>query len=182
MQEKENVLAILQGAKEAVQKEDAIQLKNLSNQTVHTASITQDSDNIAVAVIVYSLSKIIERGYHGHPEWKKTIVSTLNNLISSIKKQDDKSFKSNLKLLKMTINKLSGSFRKYVQDVFTKASINKASKIHEHGISMERTAGLLGLTMFDLAGYTGQSVSAGVSLTKTIDTKSRIKLAIEMFG
>jgi len=44
---------------------DTLKLKQLSDQTNNTASRTQDSDNIAVAVIVYSLGKILERGYDG---------------------------------------------------------------------------------------------------------------------
>ena len=59
MQEKENVLRILEEAKKAIEIGDALEIKNLSNQTINTASLIQDPDNIAVAVIVYSLSKII---------------------------------------------------------------------------------------------------------------------------
>ena len=61
MQEKENILRIFQETKEAINKGDSAIIKNLSNQTINTASLTHDPDNIAVAVIVYSLSKIIER-------------------------------------------------------------------------------------------------------------------------
>ena len=61
MQEKENILKILQGAKEAIRAKDVLKLKQLSNQTNNTASRTQDPDNISIAVLVYSLSKIIER-------------------------------------------------------------------------------------------------------------------------
>ena len=61
MQEKSNVLRILRETREAVKKEDNIKLKELSNQTIHTASIYQDIDNITVAVTIYAISKIIER-------------------------------------------------------------------------------------------------------------------------
>jgi hypothetical protein len=61
MEEVANVLEILEQAKKAIQKEDVIQIKDLSNQTVHTASIYQDPDNIAIAVVLYALSKILER-------------------------------------------------------------------------------------------------------------------------
>ena len=61
MKEEDNVLRILKETRVAIEKNDSFNLKNLSNRTVNTSSLTQDSDNIAVAVIVYSLSKIIER-------------------------------------------------------------------------------------------------------------------------
>ena len=185
MQEKENVIRILEETKNAISKEDSIKLKELSNQTIHTASITQDSDNILLAVMVYSISKIIERKkYQSYPkynEFYKTIVSLINNLIKESKKGDEKKLSQNLKLIQKYINNLSGNFKTYIQDVFRKASINKASRIYEHGISMEKTARLLGITMFELASYAGQTGISDVSISKTKDVKERIKTVMEMF-
>ena len=185
MKEVSNILRIFEGTKNAIQKEDSVKLKDLSNQTIHTASISQDPDNIAVAVIVYSLSKIIERQYHKQPKGQvflNSIVSLINNSIIALQKKDEVNFKQNLELIRKTINKLSGKLKAYIQDVFRKASINKASRIYEHGISMEKTAKLLGITMFELAGYAGQTDISDVRESKTMDVKSRIKLAEEMFG
>ena len=185
MQEKENVLRILQEAKAAVRDTDSIKLKELSNQTIHTASITQDADNIAVAVAVYSLSKIVERkeysNFAGWKEFYRTVLLCINNSINAIKKNDDKKLRDSLTLIRKSVSKLSGKLKSYIQDVFRKAEINKASKIYEHGISMEKTASLLGITMFELANYAGQKPDGNISLTKTIDVKIRIKTAMDMF-
>ena len=185
MQEKENVLRILQEAKAAIKDNDSIKLKELSNQTIHTASIAQDPDNIAVAVAVYSLSKIVERKeYQTFAGWKdfyKTINLAVDNSINAIQKNDDKKLTDSLMLIQKSISRLSGKLKDYIQDVFRKAEINKASKIYEHGISMEKTASLLGITMFELANYAGQKPDANISLSKTIDVKLRIKTAEEMF-
>jgi hypothetical protein len=107
MQEKENILRIFEETKEAIKEEDVVKIKELSNQTVHTASISQDPDNIAVAVIVYSLSKIIERKYSGADNFYKTIIFAIDNSIIAIKKNDEKKFKENLGLVRKAINKLS---------------------------------------------------------------------------
>jgi hypothetical protein len=185
MQEKENVLRILQEAKGAIKENDSIRLKELSNQTIHTASISQDPDNIAVAVAVYSLSKIVERkeytNFSGWKEFYKTILSCIDSSINAIKRNDDKGLKESLMLIRKVVSKLSGKLKSYIQDVFRKAEINKASKIYEHGISMETTASLLGITLFELASYAGQKPDGNVSLTKTIGTKERIKIAMEFF-
>jgi len=185
MQEKENILRILQEAKAAIRDNDSIKLKELSNQTIHTASITQDADNIAVAVAVYSLSKIVERkeytSFAGWKEFYRTILSCIDNSINAIKKKDDKKLKESLMDIRKTVSKLSGKLKSYIQDVFRKAEINKASKIYEHGISMEKTASLLGITMFELASYAGQKLDGAVSLSKTMDIKMRIKTAEEFF-
>ncbi len=185
MQEKENILRIFKEVKEAIQKNDSAKIKSLSNQTINTASLTHDPDNIAVAVIVYSLSKIIERkDYREFPGWKnfyKIYIDAINKIIIGLKKNDEKSVRENLKLITQAIGKLSGKLKKYIQDIFNKAKINKASKIYEHGISMERTARLLGITMFELANYAGQTDIPEVPESKTLDVKSRIKLAMRMF-
>jgi len=185
VQEKENVLRIFEETKEAIIKEDALKLSELSNQTINTASRTQDPDNIATAVIVYSIGKIIERKkYRDFPEWEKLykkILSSIDELIASIKEDKEKNFKKSVDSLRNYIDKLSGKLKDYVQDVFRKAMINKASKIYEHGISLEKTASLLGVTMYELALYSGQTGVSNTLENITIDTRSRIKIATGMF-
>ncbi len=185
MQEKENILRILKETREDIKDNDSAKLKELSNQTNNTASLTQDPDNIAVAVAVYSISKIIERTeYRSLAGWKdfyKVIISAIDNSIDAIKKDNTQKLKNSLISIRKAVSKLSGKLKTYIKDVFRKAQINKASKIYEHGISMEKTAALLGITMFELAGYAGQKPDANISLTKTIDVKSRIKTAMDMF-
>ena len=46
---------------------------------------------------------------------------------------------------------------------------------------MEQTAKLLGITMFELADYAGKTGISDVPESKTLDAKSRIKLAEEIF-
>jgi hypothetical protein len=84
--------------------------------------------------------------------------------------------------IRKTVSQLSGKLKIYIQDVFRKAEINKASKIYEHGISMEQTASLLGVTLFELASYAGQKPEiSDATFNKTVDVKKRIKTAMEMF-
>jgi len=47
---------------------------------------------------------------------------------------------------------------------------------------MEKTAKLLGITLYELASYSGQARIDDLSLEKTMDVHKRIKLAMEMFG
>ena len=186
MQEKDNVLRILQETKDGLKQNDAIKLKVLSNQTIHTASITQDSDNVLVAVIVYSLSKMIERQeyqkFSGWEDFYKKIMSAIENTIIAIKKNDDAKIHENMSSIRDVINKVSGKLKSYIQDVFRKAEINKASKIYEHGISMEKTANLLGISIFELATYAGQKQDiSNAPLGYTIEVKKRIKTMEDMF-
>lgn len=186
MHEKEHVLTMLEQTKEAVIKEDVLKLKELSNQTIHSASVYQDTDSITLAVVIYSLSKIIERkdSWDGNKSEKffKDLVSYLDKAIKDLSKDNEEMFIEDLGKIRTSMTSISGNLRRYVKDVFDKASINKASKIYEHGISMEQTAKLLGITIWELAGYTGQkSETSDLEYLKTYDVKSRVKLAMEFF-
>jgi len=185
MQEKENVLDILERTKKAVKEEDVIALKDLSNRTVHTASINQDSDNIAVAVIVYSLSKLIERKkYQEFKNWDSFFnryMSCIDNAIKALKEDNLQNFRECISEIRKEMNSLSGHLKNYIKDVFRKAQINKASRIYEHGISMEQTAKLLGISIWELAEYAGQTGISDVNLSVTMPIKNRIKIAEDMF-
>ena len=64
MKEAENILKILIKTSDAIRTNETHTLKNLSDQTIHSASTTGDEDNLTVAVIVYSLGKIFERKHY----------------------------------------------------------------------------------------------------------------------
>jgi len=183
--EKENLLKILKQTRSAVSREDTIELKNLSNQTLHTASIAQDADSIAIAVIIYSLSKIIERKkytyYKEWPAFRKVYTENIHNAIYNLENNRPEAFRKNIHSIRHEIGKLSGRFKKYIQDVFRKAEINKASRIYEHGISMEQTSKLLGITIWELAEYAGQTGISDVNLTVTLPIKQRLKYAEDIF-
>ncbi|HJX50222.1 MAG TPA: hypothetical protein VJ438_02040 [Candidatus Nanoarchaeia archaeon] len=185
MKERENILRILEETKEAIKNDDSSRIKLLSNQTTNTASLTQDPDNITVAVIVYSLSKIMERKdyreLNGWSSFYRLVLTSLDRAIEDIKKNDEKSFRSDFEMVRKAINKISGKLKKYIQEVFRSAEINKASRIYEHGISMEQTAKLLGITMYELADYAGKTGISDVPVSQTMDAKARVKLAMEMF-
>src|SRR3989344_2958298 len=184
MQERGNVLRIFEETKRAVETNDTFKLTQLSDQTNNTASRTQDPDNITTAVIIYSIGKILEREeYRNESGWNKfykKILVYLDRIISNLKEKNDMEAGESLKLMRGEIENLSGKLKDYIHDVFRKAQINKASKIYEHVISLEKTAKLLGITMFDLAGYAGQKISESRG-GKELSEKQRIKWAMEMF-
>ncbi len=182
VKDKINILWILKETKEAVKKKDIIKLKDLSNHTIHTASIEQDSDSISIAVIIYALSKIIERQkYRGWDKFYQNFMVYINEAISFLRKNKIKEFREEIKRIREEMDNLSGDLKKQIQDVFRKAQINKASRVYEHGISMEQTAKLLGITLWELAEYAGQTGISDVNLTITMPIKKRIKLAEDIF-
>ena len=89
MQEVKHVIDVLEKAKKSALKEEVVELKELSNQTIHSATVYQDEDSILVAVFIYALSKIIEkgRGYYkdNYNNYLNYYLETIDNLIIFLK-------------------------------------------------------------------------------------------------
>jgi len=185
MKESENLIRVLEESIIAFKNKDSIKLKKLSNETVHTSSLNQDPNNILVAVIVYSLGKILEReNYLNLPGWKNfesLTTSALKISVKDLKQKKEEKFTQDLVQVRKAIGKISGKLKKYVEEVFRRSEITKASRIYEHGISLGRTSKLLGITIYDLANYSGQTGISEVSLNQTISEKGRIKMLEDIF-
>jgi len=195
MEEVGNVLRILREAKRFVEGDDAAGLKSLSNQTIHTAAVSQDGDNIVVAVLVYSLGKVMERGYYrqmaGWKEFYGAVVKNLGLAVVVLSPRDDsgepdkediEKARVYLGRIRNSLNEIEGDLGRYVKDVFKKAEINKAFKLYEHGLSSEQTAKLLGVSLWDMASYIGQSHIGDAKVGVSMDIKKRVGIAEGMFG
>lgn len=186
MKEVENVLRILSETREAFNTGDVSKMKQLSNQTIHTATVAQDGDNVVVAVFVYALGKVLEREQYREMEgWDifyKALVKNLDIAIESLKANDIHKFRDAIGAIRQSLNRIDKNLGTYIKDVFYKAEINKAFKLYEHGLSSEKTAKLLGVSLWDLAGYIGQSTVSEAYASETIPVQERIKFAEEIFG
>jgi len=186
MEEREHVLTILKNVESTLKRKNYTKIKSLSNQIIHNASIHQDPDIISTAVIIYSLSKLLEQEvYKENRSWDNfynQYIQHLKKAVQLLKKDDIAEFRQEIDLIRKLIQGLSGKLKDYIKDVFRKARINKASKIYEHGISMEKTARILGVSLWELAEYSGKTKVADINLAVTMPLGKRIKLAEEIFG
>jgi len=185
MEEVVHVIQVLEAMQESLNKNDANRLRELSNQTIHCASTVQDAGSITLAVIIYTLSKLIERGDNRKiREWskfQKKFLGLLTLALKSVKEGDFDYYERYLHEARKSLTALSVNLKPYIQEVMRKASINKASRIYEHGISMGHTAQLLGITQWELAEYTGQKVVTE-PYGETIDIKKRAGMAMEFLS
>lgn len=180
-----NILEILESALRAIQKGDLKALKELSNMTIHTASIIQDHHSISVAVLIYALAKMYERSryerYSGWQEFCKDCVERLERAHEELNQGDDERFSETIKQYLAEIDKLDKKLKEYIHDVLLKARISKGSRLYEHGISMERTAYLLGITQYELMGYVGQTHIPDIKIKVLIPAKERMNVARGLF-
>lgn len=184
-QETLHTVQVLESISEALLVGDPVKLKELSNQTIHSACGFQDPGSLTTAVIAYSLGKLLERKNGMKIKRWVYFVKKFNSVITLAIKalKDDKRerYEYYLILARKSLSSISGNLKHNINDVLRKASINKASKIYEHGISLGKTASLLGITQWELADYTGQ-LKVEEAHTHTLDIKKRAQMALEFFS
>lgn len=186
MEEAGHVIEVLEKTKDAIEKEDVVQLRELSNMTIHAASTYQDISSITIAVIVYALSKLIERkSTLKIRNWNifiRKITSQFSLAIKALKDDKIDKYEKYIAMTRKSITSTSLNIKPYIQEVLRKASINKASKIYEHGVSLGQTAEILGVTQWELTEYAGQTRIPDVKYNLTLDVAKRAKMALEFFS
>lgn len=152
---REDILNTLQDVIRAIKDQDFVKLRELSNHTIHDASIFQEDDPLALAVLVYALSKVYQRCV----ERNKTcpvVLPALERAREVLSQDDEDSYRTVIKNLLREIGEMDTQMKLYIQEVIENARIKKGSKIHEHGISIARTAEILGVSQWELQSYIGQ--------------------------
>jgi uncharacterized protein YdcH (DUF465 family) len=185
-EEIQHQIKVLEQTKSALSNKNIIQLKELSNKTINTASSQQDSASITIAVLVYSLSKLVEReDYRRIKNWD-TLVKKFNSFldlaIKALNDENQEAYEKYIRQSRQILESQAIAMKQYIQDVLQKASINKGSKIYEHGISLEQTSKLLGITQWELSDYIGSRSFADLKQNQTIDVKKRARMALEFFS
>lgn len=149
---KEDILSILNSAITAFKEKDSFRLREISDHTVHNASIYQDKDSITVAVIMYSLSKIIDRSGIS-PEMEYYLETAKN----AIEENNIEAYEESIKDIIDLISTIDRKLNMYIQRVIQEAQIKKGSRLYEHGISLAKTAELLGISQWELMKYVGHT-------------------------
>ena len=180
---KEDILAVLERAIEILkirEEKDVFELSELSDHTIHNASIYQDEDSISVAVLIYAIYKIIERPAYLEEKYYSQIQNCLSDAKKFLKRDNIQNYRKAIKFCFKVISKIDEKLKMYIEEVITKAKIKKGSKIFEHGISVERVAGLLGISQWELMQYIGKTQI--FEKEKFVDdVKARIKFTRELF-
>jgi hypothetical protein len=181
-----NILRIFKEAKIAIKEDNWMKLKDLSNQTIHSATVYQDNLSIITAVLVYSLSKILQRDSYrqmeGWGRFHELLLKNWDEAIVSLESGDSKKAILSAGKIRESLNEISGDLASYIKDIFRKAEINKAFKLYEHGLTAQSTAELLGVSLWDLSTYMGQSSISEAHVSQSLPEKTRINYVEEIFG
>jgi len=177
---KKDVIDVITKAIDILQNnKDITLLKELSTHVTHDSAIFQDSDAITIAIIIYSLSKVIERGMN--QKTKRTIISELVSAKKDLSEDKYNSYRNRIDRIVKQIRNIDQKMRMYLQDVLRQAAIKKGSNIYAHGVSLSRVAEILGLSQWDLMSYIGNTnISEEFDISANL--KNRIAFAKSLFG
>lgn len=153
---RKDILEVLEQAIVSMEAEDHHALGELSNHVIHDASVFQDDDSVSIAVLVYALSKVIQRCCEGNIPHAR-LVALVQQARAELSAGRDDSYRALVRKTLEEIRKLDEKLKLYITEVLEKARVKKASKLHEHGISLARTAELLGISQWELQDYIGKT-------------------------
>jgi hypothetical protein len=175
---KKDILEVLEQALAALEAEDHHALLDLSNHVIHDASIFQDDDSVSFAVIIYALSKIVHRCDNEKIPVPQ-VISHLKEAKDALELGKEDVYRAVIKRIFDEVKKLDEKVGLYITEVINQARIKKASKMSEHGISLARTAELLGISQWELQDYFGKTQIPEHELG--VPVKHRLKLARSWF-
>ncbi len=150
----------------ALEKKDAYRLRELSEQCVDIAFITQSRDAINVGIISYAFHKIFLKG-HYHSQFTEL-------LECSKKKLDCGSLESIIEDIKQ-FDKKNGFFQ---GNVVKKARIKIGARLYTRGMSLSKAAELVAVNVSDILKYSG---GTQVSENMAGSVKARLDVARRIF-
>jgi hypothetical protein len=178
---RQDILAVLQDTLAAIHDEDYAKLLDISNHTIHNASIFQDQDSLSLAVLVYALYKILGQSREACRGVCQSARDRLQAAHDSLKAGDEEAYRDTIRTLFKIISATDDSFHMYIRKVVDQAQIKKGSKLFEHGISLARAAELLGISRWELMQYVGRTRLAE-QMPGTLDVRDRVRYARKIFG
>jgi len=154
-----DILIVLKEAIDILKKreeKDIVELRDLSNHTIHNASIFQDENSLSVAILIYTVYKIIK----GPPSIDNTsynkILSQIKRIHSTLQSNKIGQYKVSLKNIFVELSKINKKISLYINEIVEIAKIKKGVKLFEHGLSLRKVANLLNISEWDLRKQVGE--------------------------
>lgn len=178
---KKDILNILKETLEALKNGNYVSLKEISNHTLHNASIYQDKDSVSIAVIIYSIYKIASRSEGSEKNVLAGFMALLQDTLDILEEDKIDEYARAVKRIFNQISKADKEFGIYVEEVINQAEIKKGSKLYEHGLSMSKAADILGVSQWELMNYVGKTIIPEVE-AEPFDIRARVDFTKKLFG
>jgi hypothetical protein len=178
---KEDLLAMLRNAIAEIKAENFGALAEISNHSIHNASIYQDEDSLSTAVLLYALSKILNRCLQRQQGegFKDVIGRELAKAAKALEEDRQRDYESQISSMLKNLQDMDSRLKLYITEVINQAQIKKGSRIYEHGLSLANAASMLGVTQWELQSYIGHTTIT--EQEEGTDIKSRLAFARSLF-
>ncbi len=176
---KNDILKVLERAKELIKKKRFSELKELSDHTIHNSAVYQDSDSINTAVLIYSLYKLFNKPHFSEQDYEN-VLKELNNAINALKEDNYSQYNHAYKNIYHLLS-LVREIKDNIKYVIQQAQIKKGSRVVYHGLSIAQAANIFGISQWDLMNYLGKT-NIYDSFTPEIPVKKRLDFAKEIFN
>src|SRR3989338_1250105 len=173
---------VLNNVLKGLRHEAKIDFIPLSDHCIHCASVFQDPASLQVAVVVYAIGKIHQRidSESQRLKLEKQLISLFEKCIDHIKNNNEKGFLETMRKAFDVIRVVDKNISMFVDEVLDKAKLTKGIKIFRHGISVRKTAEILGISSWDLMSYRGKTQILEEEKLRE-DPKSRFLYAKKIF-
>jgi hypothetical protein len=175
---KEDILDVLKKAVEALKSNNFVALSELSNHTIHDASIYQDEDSVSTAILVYAMGKIVQRCIDTKCP-VPPIAPIIQKAYDALVRDKDNLLHAAFSEAFDLISQHDEHLKLYVQEVLNQSRIKKGSKLYEHGLSVGRIAEMLGVSQWELYNYLGNTTNN--EQNENITATKRLAMARELF-
>jgi len=176
---RKEIIQVLEKACYAIEHKDFRRMKRISDDTLQNAHIFHDDDSLSVAVLIYALSKIIERIKKSSAEYEQ-LQSLLHKAHQEFRSGAVKNYKPVVKDLLKLVAEVDHKLKLYIDEVLTLAQVKKSSGLYERGSSVALAAERLGISQWELMSYIGKTQIHDVTEIK-YDMKSRLDFARSLF-
>ncbi|MBU0536246.1 MAG: hypothetical protein KKE20_04735, partial [Nanoarchaeota archaeon] len=114
---KKDILTVLRELIILLEDEEYAEIKELSNHIIHNASIFQDQDSVSTAVIIYAISKIMERTAEKREVIANKLVIAINESITLLEKDRIEEYRLAVKKLMKTISEHDERLHFFIEEV-----------------------------------------------------------------
>ncbi|MFH2028625.1 MAG: hypothetical protein ABIJ08_05775 [Nanoarchaeota archaeon] len=164
---------------EVKEEKDVVEIRELSDHTIHNSSIFQDEDSISVAIFIYALSKIIERRQRELNY--KPFLDLISKAIITLEKDEINNYRENMKRLFFMIRTIDTKLRMYVEEIIKQSKIKKAGRVFAHGISVGVAAEIMGISQWELSNYLGKTTMPEIK-EEIINIRQRLQFTRGLFS
>ncbi len=163
--------------KNAFKDRDSFKLREISNDAMKEAVLSGDKELANIAVLAYSLSKILSKlHFRRREEWKKFAKETEKTLYGLVGESKEGNLSGICDTLINLVERIDHGAGNYTRGLVFKARVKLASQAYALGLSLSSAAELTGADKYELTRYVGATKIHDRPFVKTISPADRYKI------